>query len=70
MGLYEILYPYFDRLQFWHLVVGGFAIYMTAGWQLQKKKLDRENADLIAYDKAVKEMKLKEKQDRKKGRKP
>lgn len=67
MGLYETLYPYFDKLQFWHLVVGAGTVFLAVGWQLEKWKLDRENADLIAYEKAMKEIEEKEKQDRKKG---
>jgi len=65
MGLYEILYPHFYKLQFWHLVAGSGILLLATGWHLEKRKLDRENADLIAYDKAMKEIEKKEKQERK-----
>jgi len=67
LGLYEILHPYFYKLQFWHLLAGSGIILILTGWHVEKWKLDRENADLIAYDKAMKEIEKKEKQERKKG---
>ncbi len=59
--MFEILSPYFDKLQFWHLVVGAGAIFLLAGWQMEKWKLDGETADLRAYDEAMKEIEKKNK---------
>lgn len=61
MSLYEALYPYFYKLQFWHLMAGGGLIFFLANWQLEKKKWERENQDLIAYEKAMKEIEENEK---------